>query len=229
LAELRGFRVLDPACGSGNFLFVAFRALCELEEQILLRLFTEYGTQVSVVGTASRISPKQFYGLDVNENAVETAKVTLMLARRIATREAEKFWKEHADALPEKDAHALKFERDLPLDNLDKNILCEDALFTPWPACDAIIGNPPFLDARRVTMIHGADYTKRIRVVFPDVPGRADFCVHWFRKAHDHLKLGQGAGLVGTNSIRQNYSREGGLDYIVKHGGTILEAVSSQP
>ena len=49
---------------------VAFRALCELEEQILLRLFTEYGTQVSVVGTASRISPKQFYGLDVNENAV---------------------------------------------------------------------------------------------------------------------------------------------------------------
>jgi len=229
LAELRRFRVLDPACGSGNFLFVAFRALCELEERILLRLFTEYATQVSVVGTASRISPKQFFGLDINANAVETAKVTLMLARRLATREAAAFWEEHADALPEKDAHALKFERDLPLDNLDRNILCTDALFSPWPACDAIVGNPPFLDARRVTMIHGADYTKRIRAAFPDVPGRADFCVHWFRKAHDVLKPGCRAGLVGTNSIRQNYSREGGLDYIVQHGGTIVEAVSSQP
>ena len=69
---------------------------------------------------------------------------------------------------------------------------------------------------------------KRIKAAFPDVPGRADFCVHWFRKAHEVLKPGCRAGLVGTNTIRQNYSREGGLDYIVKHGGTIIEAVSSQ-
>ena len=166
LAELRRFRVLDSACGSGNFLFVAFRALCELEQQILLRLFTEYGTQVSVVGTASRISPKQFYGLDVNENAVETAKVTLMLARRIATRAAEKFWEEHADVLPEKDAHALKFERDLPLDNLDKNILCRDALFTPWPACDAIIGNPPFQSKNKMQQEFGPAYAKNVVFCF---------------------------------------------------------------
>lgn len=228
LAELRNFRVLDPACGSGNFLFVAFRALCELEEQILLRLFTEYGTQVSVVGTASRISPKQFYGLDINENAVETAKVTLMLARRIATREAEKFWEEHADVLPQKDAHALKFERDLPLDNLDKNILCQDALFTPWPACDTIIGNPPFQSKNLMPVEFGKEYVAKVRKAYPVVPGRADFCVYWLRRAHDHLKPGQRAGLVGTNTIRQNYSREGGLDYIVQNGGTIVDAVSSQ-
>jgi hypothetical protein len=60
------------------------------------------------------------------------------------------------------------------------------------------------------------------------VPGRADYCVYWFRKAHDHLKPGQHAGLVGTNTIRQNYSRMGGLDYIVANGGTITEAVASQ-
>jgi hypothetical protein len=64
---------------------------------------------------------------------------------------------------------------------------------------------------------------------YPEVPGRADYCVYWFRKAHDNLKSGQRAGLVGTNTIRQNYSREGGLDYILKHDGTITEAVSSQP
>ena len=229
LRQLRAFRVLDPACGSGNFLFVAYRALRELEQNLLVKLFTQDKRQFEKVGTAGGISPKQFFGLDVNENAVETAKVTLMLARRLAARSAHEFWDAHADVLPGGDTHALQFEKDLPLDNLDANIVCADALFTPWPEVDAIIGNPPFLDARRVTMIQGMEYTKRIKAAFPDVPGRADFCVHWFRKAHEVLKPGCRAGLVGTNTIRQNYSREGGLDYIVKHGGTIVEAVSSQP
>jgi SAM-dependent methyltransferase len=229
LRQLRAFRVLDPACGSGNFLFVAYRALRELEQNLLVKLFMQDKRQFEKVGTASGISPRQFFGLDVNDNAVETAKVTLMLARRLAARSAHEFWDAHADVLPGGDTHALQFEKDLPLDNLDANIVCADALFTPWPEVDAIIGNPPFLDARRVTMIHGADYSKKIKAAFPDVPGRADFCVHWFRKAHEVLKSGCRAGLVGTNSIRQNYSREGGLDYIVKHDGTIVEAVSSQP
>jgi hypothetical protein len=93
---------------------------------------------------------------------------------------------------------------------------------------DAIIGNPPYLDARKTTMIHGAAYSKRLRDAYPGVPGRGDYCVHWFRRAHDELPEGGRAGLVGTNSIRQNYSREGGLDYVVHNGGTITEAVSSQ-
>ena len=56
----------------------------------------------------------------------------------------------------------------------------------------------------------------------------ADFCVHWFRLAHDRLKPGGRAGLVGTKTIRQNESREASLDYIVSNGGTITEAVSHQ-
>ncbi len=229
LRQRRAFRVLDPACGSGNFLFVAYRALRELEQNLLLRIFARDKRQFERVGTASGVSPRQFFGIDINENAVETAKVTLMLARRLAARRAHEFWDAHTDILPGGDSHALQFEKDLPLDNLDANIVCADALFTPWPEVDAIIGNPPFLDARRLTVIHGAEYAKRLRAGFADVPGRADFCVHWFRKAHEILKPGCRAGLVGTNTIRQNYSREGGLDYIVKNGGTITEAVSSQP
>jgi hypothetical protein len=229
LKELREFRVLDPACGSGNFLFVAYRSLREIEQRLLLRLFAQDKRQFPKVGLASGISPRNFFGIDVNENAVETAKVTLMLARRLAHRDAEKFWEDHADELPGQDTHSLELERDLPLDNLDQNILCADALFTPWPEADAIIGNPPFLDARKTTMIHGAEYTTKVRKAYPEVPGRADLCVFWFRKTHDHLKQGCRAGLVGTQSIRHNYSREGGLDYIAKNGGTIYEAVSSQP
>jgi hypothetical protein len=55
-----------------------------------------------------------------------------------------------------------------------------------------------------------------------------DYCVYWFRKAHDHLGAGQRAGLVGTNSISQNRGRGASLEYIVAHGGIITDAVSTQ-
>jgi hypothetical protein len=76
-------------------------------------------------------------------------------------------------------------------------------------------------------IFQSASYVNRLRKAYPSVPGRADYCVYWFRRTHDYLKPGQRAGLVGTNTVRQNYSREGGLDYIVANGGTITEAVSS--
>ena len=74
----------------------------------------------------------------------------------------------------------------------------------------------------------GRAYVNRVRDHYPEVPGHADYGVYWFRRAHDELEDGCRAGLVGTNTIRQNYSREGGLDYIVGNGGTITEAISSQ-
>jgi SAM-dependent methyltransferase len=228
LRQLRAFRVLDPACGCGNFLFVAYRAMRELEQNLLLRLFTQDKRQFEKVGTASGISPRQFFGLDINENAVETAKVTLMLARRLAARRAHEFWEAHHDALPGGDTHALQFEKDLPLDNLDDNIICADALFTPWPDADAIIGNPPFLGSRNFAKEHGYEYARKVHAAFPDVPKMADFCVYWFRLAQNHLKPGSRAGLVGTKTIRQNESREASLDYLVHHGATITEAISHQ-
>jgi hypothetical protein len=68
-----------------------------------------------------------------------------------------------------------------------------------------------------------------------EVPRRADYCTYWFRKADDQLSpcttidpITGRAGLVGTQNIRNNESREGGLDYVVKNG-TIIEAVENQP
>ncbi|HEV2046728.1 MAG TPA: DNA methyltransferase [Chthoniobacterales bacterium] len=215
LADLRAFRVLDPACGSGNFLFIAYREMKRLERDILLRL-REVSTREPL---ESAISLHQFFGIDIIPFAVELAKVTLMLAKELEVIEAQKL--AEADQL-------LIEEKPLPLDNLDKNIICADALFTNWPKADAIIGNPPFVDARKLTREHGIAYSSRVRAKYPDVPGRADFCVYWFRKTHDELSPTGRAGLVGTNSVRQNYSREGGLDYIVQNGGIITDAVSTQ-
>jgi SAM-dependent methyltransferase len=215
LADLRAFRVLDPACGSGNFLFIAYREMKRLERDILLRL-REVSKREPL---ESAISLHQFFGIDILPFAVELAKVTLMLAKELELIEAQK--------ITDTDQLVIE-EKPLPLDNLEKNIICADALFTEWPKADAIIGNPPYLDARRATLEHGREYMDKVKTTFSGVPGRADFCVYWFRKAHDQLPNGARAGLVVTNTIRQNYSREGGLDYVTNHGGTIMDAVSTE-
>jgi hypothetical protein len=196
-AELLAFRVLDPACGCGNFLYTAHNELHDLELQIHGRIRHEFGGSADL-----RLRLTQFYGLDINAFAVELTRVTLMLGRA-----------------------QLGF---LNIDSLDANIIEADALISPWPEVDAIIGNPPFMDARKFAMERPASSMADVRQQIPGVPGRADLCTYFFRKTHDHLKPGQRAGLVGTNTIRQNYAREGGLDHIVANGGTITDAVATQ-
>lgn len=221
-SDLAAFRVLDPACGSGNFLYVAYREMKRLERELWAKHAANFSpTHRESIGQTSKVSVRQFFGMDKSAFATELAKVTLLLAKELAITEAEAQRRsgEQATFAPD-DA--------LPLENLDDNIRCTDALFTPWAEADAIIGNPPFQAKNNMAQEFGADYVARLRSAYPDVPGRADYCVYWFRKAHEHLPPGGRAGLVGTNTIRQNYSREGGLDYIVANDGVITDAVGTQ-
>jgi hypothetical protein len=223
LDRLHDFHVLDPACGSGNFLYIAYRELKRIEARLIERI-EEYKSQTARgQRRLSFLSARNFYGIDINSFAVEIAKVTMMIARKFAIDE----FHTNEDALP--------------LDNLDANFIAMDALLTPdgqparWPKADAVIGNPPFLGAKRLKPEHGPGYVNRLRDAYPEVPGMADYCVYWFRKTHDHLPpctsedpVAGRAGLVGTQNVRNNQSRAGGLDYIVKTG-TIIEAVDNQP
>jgi type II restriction/modification system DNA methylase subunit YeeA len=221
--ELINFKVLDPACGSGNFLYVAYREMKRLEAQLLTKIQENFsGRAAAAIGTLSLVKTTQFYGIDIKPFAVELAKVTLMLAKKLALDEENQLLDMAQMNLP------LELDRALPLDNLDQNIRCGDALFCDWTEANAIIGNPPYQSKNKMQKEYGAAYVRRVRARYSEVPGRADYCVYWFRRAHDELKPNQRAGLVGTNTIRQNYSREGGLDYIVGNGGTITEAVSTQ-
>lgn len=222
--ELMNFKVLDPACGSGNFLYLSYRELVRIEIALMAKLKETVSEKnfSKQAKTVSLISPRQFYGIDQDSFGVELAKVTLMLAKKLALDEAIEVLERDQIELP------LHGDEALPLDNLDANVICEDALFADWPKVDAIVGNPPYQSKNKMIEELGRAYVNRVRKQFPDVPGRADYCVYWFRKAHDELKPGQRAGLVGTNTIRQNYSRIGGLDHIMNNGGTITEAVSSQ-
>ena len=221
--ELAEFRILDPACGSGNFLYVAFRELKRIEMELLNKIHTDFPKSAAEIGTQSIVSIKQFHGMDYNQFAVELAKVTMMLAKEIAIKET----REWVDTI--QTGLGFQMEETLPLDNMDDNILFADALFTDWMEADVIIGNPPYQSNKNMQEEYGGEYVNKLHSAYPDVPGRADYCVYWFYKAHKVLQDRGFAGLIGTNTIRQNYSREGGLDYICKNNGVIFNAVSSQP
>lgn len=223
LDSLRSVKVLDPACGSGNFLYVAFRELVRLEFKLMARIHEEFGLKArSHIGTRSKISTKQFFGIEKNPLSVELAKVTLTLAKELTISDIKHWIDDYQTELP------FDVDSPLPLDNLDTNIICDDALFCKWPEVDYIIGNPPFQSKNKAQEELGAAYLAKVRKKYPEIPGHADYCVYWFRRTHDELKQGSRAGLVGTKTIRETNSRIGGLDYIVKTGGTITEAVSRQ-
>lgn len=212
LGDLFAYRVLDPACGSGNFLYVAYRELRRLEVD-LLNAIDERRRSAAIRGQRAYayVTPDHFYGMDTNAFAVEIAKVVMMLGKKLSADELD------AD------------QPVLPLDSLDTNIVAGDALFESWPRADAIIGNPPYLGRRKMVQELGAEYVQRLGRRHPHVAGVSDFVCHWFPLAHDHLPDGGRAGFVATNTIRENDSRVSSLDYIEDHGGTITNAVSSQP
>lgn len=223
--RMQQYKVLDPACGSGNFLYVAYRELKRLETRLFARI-NEISTAEKTVAQRriGFVTAQQFFGIDINPFAVELAKVTMMIARKLAIEEL------HVN------------ENALPLENLNPNFIAGDALVTDegairaWPKVDVIIGNPPFLGAKKLKPERGAEYVQLLQEAYHQaVAGMADYCVYWFRHVHDVLPLcsvadpvSGRAGLVGTQNIRSNKSREGGLDHICK-SGTIVEAVQNQP
>jgi type II restriction/modification system DNA methylase subunit YeeA len=221
--RMHDFIVLDPACGSGNFLYIAYRELKRLEARLFERMAEKSGRLDPAQMMFGFVTARQFFGIDINPFAVELAKVTMMIARKLAIDEL----------------HIT--EKALPLDNLDDNFTAADALIDElgnpvrWPPADVTIGNPPFLGAKRLKPERGSDYVNAVRRAYPEVPGMADYCVYWFRKSHDLLRpctpedpVAGRAGLVGTQNVRNNQSRVGGLEYIVETG-TIVEAIDNQP
>lgn len=219
-AELFRFRVLDPACGSGNFLYVAFREMYRLDTELLSRM-RDFPSTHAKLSWNGAIEPTNFFGIDINPFAVELAKVTLNIAKKIAFEERK------AQALALSGQVELDIDPSLPLDNLDQNIVCADALFTEWPPVDAIVGNPPFLGGSKIRGELGQEYLRKLQQGI-GADGIVDLACYWFRRAHDHLADGGRAGLVATSGIRVGKQREASLDYILAKAGTITSAVSSR-
>ena len=206
--DLANYVVLDPACGSGNFLYVAYRELRRIEQRLRNReqeLRTERGMPDQQAMSFFPLT--NIRGIEINGYAVSVARVTLWMGHKLAV-----------------DELGLD-EATLPLADLS-GIRQADALRVPWPASDVIVGNPPFHGDRNLRGLLGDEYVAWLKQEFE--VGIKDYCVYWFRKAHDHLGPGERAGLVGTNSVSQNRGRDASLNYIVENEGVIFDAVSTQ-
>lgn len=213
LERLRGFRVLDPACGSGNFLFVALRALKGLEARVLWE-----GEALGLGRQAPSVGPANVLGIELNEYAADLARLTVWIG--------EIQWMIQ---------NGYGVRRNPILQALG-GIENRDALMNPdgteaaWPAADVIVGNPPFIGVSRKRRELGDAYVEQIEQVYGRrVPGAADFVCYWFEKSNDAIKAGktQRAGLVATNSIRGGANRE-----VLKHAAEtarIFEAWADEP
>ncbi len=207
---LMRYVVLDPACGSGNFLYVAYRELRQIEAD-LRRRATDMRRNAGLreqQATALYFPLTNIRGIEIDPFAVQLARVTMWMGHKLAV-----------------DKLDLE-ERVLPLVDLS-GIRRGDALKLEWPRADAIIGNPPYHGSQRLRGELGDDYVEWLKSEFG--VGVKDYAVYWFRKAHERLEADGRAGLVATNSISQNKSRGPSLDWILGTRGLITSAVSSEP
>lgn len=211
LDRLHRLRVLDPACGSGNFLYVAMQQLKELEKEVVT-----FAQKVGAPGF-QLIGPRQFYGLEVSVFAHELASIVVWIGY-----------------LQWNYLNGLSNRQTPILERLD-TIRQQDALLdadgeTEWPEVDFIVGNPPFLGDKRMRGELGDAYVERLRALFRDrVPGQADFVCYWFEKARAQIAEGKTgrAGLIATNSIRGGANRR--VLERIKETGDLFMAWADEP
>ena len=192
LNRLRVFTVLDPACGSGNFLYLALQALKDLEHRVQLE-----AEALGFQRAFPDIGPANVKGLEINPYAAELARVSVWIGE-IQWMRRNGFSESHDPILK-------------PLDTIE----CRDAILTPdntepdWPEADVVIGNPPFLGTKLQIRQLGEEYVSRLRSTYTKrVPAGADLVCYWFEKAGRQIALGKAArvGLVATNSIRGGWN-----------------------
>ena len=213
LQRLAGFTVLDPACGSGNFLYLALQALKDLERRVQLE-----AEALGLQRGFPSVGPASVRGIEINAYAAELARVSIWIG--------EIQWMRRNGFTESRDP-ILK-----PLETIE----CRDAILTPegrepnWPKADAVIGNPPFLGDRVMRGELGHAYTEKLRSTYRTrVPTSADLVCYWFYKAGSLLANGNitRAGLVATNSIRGGKNRSV-LDRVCDIG-TIFDAWNDEP
>ena len=213
LERLRKFTVLDPACGSGNFLYLALHALKDVEHRVQL--------ESEVLGLERgfpAVGPANVKGIELNAYAAELARVSVWIG--------EIQWMRR---------NGFSNSTNPILDPLD-TIECHDAILAPdgsepeWPEADVVIGNPPFLGNRRIRKELGDYVAETLPKLYRRmVYGKPDLVCYWFAKAGALVIDGKvkRVGLVATNSIRGGTNRKV-LDNITKFS-CIYDAWSDEP
>jgi len=193
--ELSSIRILDPACGSGNFLTYCYMELRRMENKILYELHSA-GVETRLIASLQiRVSLSQFHGFEINEFAVDTAKTALWIAQNQLLHETQQILGENF--------------AELPLCNID-TIHCLNALQINWEdyikpkELDYIVGNPPFVGYSLQSKEQKEDVISIFGKDWKNV-GTMDYVTCWYKKAFDFIKHNPKihCAFVSTNSICQ--------------------------
>lgn len=200
MERLSQVRVLDPACGSGNFLYVALTQLKDLEQEVWV-----YAGGVGLTKPDLGVSPKQLFGIEKNQFAAELAQVVVWIGYLQWLRKNG-----HLEGVPPE-----------PILQTLHNIECRDAILAvdlhgqavepEWPEADVIIGNPPFLGGSKLRRGFGNTYAESLWQLYDGrVPGAADLVCYWFERARSMIAVGKArrAGLLATQGIRGGANRK---------------------
>jgi type II restriction/modification system DNA methylase subunit YeeA len=215
--ELSGIRVLDPACGSGNFLYLALRRMLDLWHEV--RLFcAQHGLPTFL---EKQVHPSQLYGLEINVYAQELASVVVWIGYLQWLNENGIGWPtepilrkldniQHRDAILAVDAEGVPMEPE-------------------WPETDFIIGNPPFLGGKRLRKELSDEYVDKLFMAYDGLVAReSDLVVYWFEKARalvEEQKVKR-VGLLATQGIRGGVNRK--VLEKIKESGNIFWAYSDR-
>jgi type II restriction/modification system DNA methylase subunit YeeA len=208
--------VLDPACGSGNFLYVALRELLNLEKEVIT-----LSADLGVGAFFPSASPSQLFGIEINEYAHELAQATI--------------WIGYIQWLRE---NGFGYPKEPILRRLD-NIREMDAILAlddegrpaepEWPEATVVVGNPPFLGVKKLRSELGDAYVENLFAVYGSrIPNFSDLCCYWFERARAEIERGrlQRAGLLATQGIRGGMNRE--VLKRIKETGDIFWAMSDR-
>ena len=200
--KIASLTFLDPACGSGNFLTETYLSLRDLEDKLLLKLYGANDSdqfQPKLANTEDaqvKVSINQFYGIEINDFAVDVAKTALWIAEyQCLQKTLDKGINTNVQTLPLKS---------------NNNIIVANALKVDWndlihnSQLNYIMGNPPFIGARN--MKKGSSQKKDVEEVWKGTKnlGNLDYVTCWYKIASEYMKETKiQASLVSTNSICQ--------------------------
>lgn len=215
--QIASVRVLDPACGSGNFLYVALKQLLDLEKEVIT-----FAGDIGASTFFPSVSPEQLRGIELNEYAHELAQITV--------------WIGYIQWLRDNGFGSPKDPILKPLDTIKQMdaILVRNESGKPykpeWPDADVVIGNPPFLGDKKMRTELGNNYVEILRSLYEgQVQGGADLVAYWFERTREliaHSKVIR-AGLLATNSIAMGMHRR--VIERIKESGDIFMAWDNRP
>ena len=198
--KIAALTFLDPACGCGNFLLIAYRELRRLEMDVLEELHRDDPGQFLDISQLCKVSVSQFHGIEIEPFAAEIAKVALWLMDHLCNMEVADRFGQYFARIPIKDSPHIVCANALTMDW--GSVLATNNAETSKKCFDFILGNPPFGGKKEQSATQKAEVARVFGIKKPS--SVLDYVTPWYKKAIDLIEGTETeCAFVSTNSICQ--------------------------